>query len=597
MPPQNPPTSETNVYAEFGWYFKNTVARSKVNWYFPAKSATMTVGSIQGLYLDVFNCSNTSNDNMPFLTVYTLPTGSGDYYPGFFHSSMTYIFNNTPSVNTSYLGFIPLGASAPDIYNTAVTNMIQSPINNPRGTYASNQIVEFFSFGSNSGSTTNSVEFVLNKFGIITNTTQEFIMMPIGIGVTGPAGPVGQQGVQGSTGSSGQVGATGMQGTQGSTGSSGQVGETGQVGSTGQVGATGQVGSTGQVGATGMQGVQGPTGQFGGIVYSPIIPYNGDNGFTAGTEGAMYSQIDLGNTGARFRNLYVQDIFASGNTIHLGNGSSISVNDNGTIAMPAGTTIGGVNTGSIVIKGTVDYLSDLPANASVGDGYIFGLNLYVFSETSGWVDLGIVKGPQGNNGIQGIQGIAGPAGPAGPACVCRYCSVPCFLEGTLILCLNSTNSEVYVPIQNLRKGDMIKTFKHGYVPLNMIGYSQIYNSGNSDRIQNRLYRCSKNRYPQLDLDLIITGSHAILVDEFRDGEREHTTQVLSKIYITDRKYRLPACVDRDTIPYEIEGTFTVYHIALDNTDYYMNYGIYAQGLLVETCSKRYLSECSNMTFL
>jgi hypothetical protein len=29
----------------------------------------------------------------------------------------------------------------------------------------------------------------------------------------------------------------------------------------------------------------------------------------------------------------------------------------------------------------------------------------------------------------------------------------------------------------------------------------------------------------------------------------------------------------------------------------MNYGIYANGLLVETCSKRYLSELSNMRIL
>ena len=29
----------------------------------------------------------------------------------------------------------------------------------------------------------------------------------------------------------------------------------------------------------------------------------------------------------------------------------------------------------------------------------------------------------------------------------------------------------------------------------------------------------------------------------------------------------------------------------------MNYGIYANGLLVETCSKRYLKELSNMNFI
>jgi len=38
-------------------------------------------------------------------------------------------------------------------------------------------------------------------------------------------------------------------------------------------------------------------------------------------------------------------------------------------------------------------------------------------------------------------------------------------------------------------------------------------------------------------------------------------------------------------------------VALENDDYYMNYGIYANGLLVESCSKRYLKEESNMELI
>jgi hypothetical protein len=38
-------------------------------------------------------------------------------------------------------------------------------------------------------------------------------------------------------------------------------------------------------------------------------------------------------------------------------------------------------------------------------------------------------------------------------------------------------------------------------------------------------------------------------------------------------------------------------LALENNNYYMNYGVYANGLLVETCSKRYIKELSNMTII
>ena len=64
--------------------------------------------------------------------------------------------------------------------------------------------------------------------------------------------------------------------------------------------------------------------------------------------------------------------------------------------------------------------------------------------------------------------------------------------------------------------------------------------------------------------------------------------------MTDGKYRLPACVDARTKVFPYTGLVTLYHLALENDNYYMNYDIYAQGLLVETCSRRYIKELSGM---
>ena len=52
-----------------------------------------------------------------------------------------------------------------------------------------------------------------------------------------------------------------------------------------------------------------------------------------------------------------------------------------------------------------------------------------------------------------------------------------------------------------------------------------------------------------------------------------------------------------TAVYEKEGVHLIYHIALEHADYYMNYGVYANGLLVETTSKRYLKELSDMILI
>ena len=165
--------------------------------------------------------------------------------------------------------------------------------------------------------------------------------------------------------------------------------------------------------------------------------------------------------------------------------------------------------------------------------------------------------------------------------------IACFNENTKIL-----TNKGYVQIQDLRKGDLVVTFKNGYKPVDMIGYREIENVISNERIKDKLYVCTNKEYPEIVEDLIITGCHSVLVDQFKEGEREITKELLGDIFVTDGKLRLPTCVDKRASPYEKEGKFTIYHIALENDDYYMNYGIYANGLIVETCSKRFLKEYS-----
>ena len=173
---------------------------------------------------------------------------------------------------------------------------------------------------------------------------------------------------------------------------------------------------------------------------------------------------------------------------------------------------------------------------------------------------------------------------------------PCFLEGSKILCFKN-NKEVYRPVESLRKGDLVKTIHHGYLPIHMIGTSPMYNPSNNDRFASRLYRCPKENYPGLSEDLYITGCHSILVPWLTYEQGQKTIASLGRLFVTDKHCRLMAWVDEKTEPYRMEGIYNIYHIALENEDYYMNYGIYANGLLVESCSKRYLTELSNMRLL
>ena len=80
-----------------------------------------------------------------------------------------------------------------------------------------------------------------------------------------------------------------------------------------------------------------------------------------------------------------------------------------------------------------------------------------------------------------------------------------------------------------------------------------------------------------------------------DKERAATIEKLGKMFVTEKKYRLMACLDERAKPWASEGAYTIWHFALEHADTGLNYGVYANGgLLVETCSIQFLKTKSNM---
>ena len=175
-----------------------------------------------------------------------------------------------------------------------------------------------------------------------------------------------------------------------------------------------------------------------------------------------------------------------------------------------------------------------------------------------------------------------------------YPSAPCFLEGSTILC-QVDGIEKYVPVEQLENGTLVKTSLDGYKPVVLIGKGSIENPGDDERTEHRLYKCSTSKYPQLKDDLYITGCHSILEFPITEKQKEDTIKHLGEVYVTDKKYRLMACVDDRAEPWNSKGTYTIWHFALENNNERMNYGVYVNGgLLVETCSIYFLKKLSNM---
>ena len=126
---------------------------------------------------------------------------------------------------------------------------------------------------------------------------------------------------------------------------------------------------------------------------------------------------NLGSLNNWFGNIYVNHAIIGPKSIQLGNAFISSLGD--SIALPIGSKIGGVDPGTIVIKGSFTSTAQLPSTNLVGDGYIIESHLWVSTlENSvygqnGWTDVGTFVGPPGPQGIQGPIGPLGPTGPQG----------------------------------------------------------------------------------------------------------------------------------------------------------------------------------------
>ena len=171
----------------------------------------------------------------------------------------------------------------------------------------------------------------------------------------------------------------------------------------------------------------------------------------------------------------------------------------------------------------------------------------------------------------------------------------CFLEGTTVLCLVD-DTQVFLPIEKLTRGVLVKTSRDGYKKIELIAKEEMKNPGTDERTENRLYKCSPSKYPELSRDLFITGCHSILVDTITEKETADLTKQLGRIFVTDTKYRLTAFADERAEPWNSEGNYTVWHLVLEHDNPMMNYGIYVNGgLLVESCSKHVLTKKSDMS--
>jgi Hint domain len=157
---------------------------------------------------------------------------------------------------------------------------------------------------------------------------------------------------------------------------------------------------------------------------------------------------------------------------------------------------------------------------------------------------------------------------------------PCYNKGTKILCEN----DQYLAIENLKQGTLVKTFSHGLKKIKYIGKNMLIN--NQTKWQQSMYKMKKTNMNNLTEDLIVTGWHSVLVDEYTDGQLVKMQEYKIPEQTLDGKKLLVAAVNDEFEQIQDTNVYTYYHLVLEHDgDQDRRYGIYANGVLSETISE------------
>jgi hypothetical protein len=151
-----------------------------------------------------------------------------------------------------------------------------------------------------------------------------------------------------------------------------------------------------------------------------------------------------------------------------------------------------------------------------------------------------------------------------------YPEAVCFGKGTLIQCEGGS-----VPVEELKVGMKVKTLKHGYRAVTLMGTSTIRNRADSERVRERLYVYPKE-------NLVLTGGHSVLLDDVSGDQLNRIKKSFGGVFFTEGKIRLAAMDDETAEPYLAKGTFPIYNFVLEASNENTNYGVYANGKLVES---------------
>jgi hypothetical protein len=131
---------------------------------------------------------------------------------------------------------------------------------------------------------------------------------------------------------------------------------------------------------------------------------------------------------------------------------------------------------------------------------------------------------------------------------------------------------------------------HGYRKINLIGKNTLINNPNIN--EDCMYMMEKNDSNRLSEDLIVTGAHSILVDDLGNKYNAYSNFYNGLIPKIDDKFLVFASISTEFVKLKNTDLYTYYHFILENdgNDNDKRYGVWANGILTETPTKKYFIE-------